>query len=85
MHVITLETSHPEMSPSKEVPKNVATMFATLETSHPERSPSKAATSKNMYRMLVTPERSGASVAAYSMPEAPRKAPSIVVHSMSPH
>ena len=42
--LVTAETSHPDMSPSKAAaPLNMPSMSVTAETSHPDRSPSKAA------------------------------------------
>ena len=84
--LVTLETSHPERSPLKSpAPWNMPDMSVTPETFHEERSPLKSSAKENMESMSVTLDRSGASVARYSMLEAPRNADSIVVHSMSPH
>ena len=76
----------PEMSPLKEVAlRNIPAMSATEETFHDERSPSKEVASPNMNLMLVTPDRSGESVARYAMLSAPSNAFSMVVHPAPPH
>ena len=63
----------------------MARMSVTAEVFQADMSPSKAAASANMSCMLVTPERSGTSVAVYTMLEAPRNALSMLDHFMSPH
>ena len=60
-------------------------MSVTEETSQLERLPLKAVAPANIRVMSVTPERSGASSALYSMLEAPRNAEFMVSHSMFPH
>ena len=57
---VTLETSHADMLPLKEAPKNMLCMSVTLETSHAVRSALKAETYTNMRLMLVTLETSHA-------------------------
>ena len=84
--LVTAETSQPEMSPLKEeAPLNVLSMLVTVETFQSERLPLKEEASRNMFCIEVTCDRSGASVALYSMPEAPQNAPLMEDHSMSPH
>ena len=84
--LVTDETSQPERLPLKAVaPKNMPFMSVTPETSQPERSPSNFSASRNMFCMEDTCERSGASVALYTMLDAPWNAPSIVVQVMFPH
>ena len=60
-------------------------MSVTFETSQEERSPLKEEALSNMLDMSVTPERSGASPALYTMLEAPLKAFSIEAHEAVPH
>ena len=60
-------------------------MSVTFETSHEERSPLKKAARKNMNDVSVTSERSGVSVALFTMFTAPSNADSIVDHFMVPH
>ena len=60
-------------------------MSVTCETFQFERLPSKVMAPENMLFMSVTPERSGASVAAYPIDEAPLKADSIKTHRLEPH
>ena len=50
-----------------------------------EMSPLKEEASRNMFCIEVTRDKSGASAALYSMPEAPLNAPLMEDHSMSPH
>ena len=72
---VTLETFHPEMSPLKLVAfRNIESMSVTVETSHPEMSPLKLVAFRNIESMSVTPDRSGVSVALYTMLDAPRNA-----------
>ena len=60
-------------------------MSVTPETSQEDRSPSKDDAVRNMPPMSRTPDRSGTSVALYTMLRAPEKAFSILVHCVSPH
>ena len=59
-------------------------MSVTCETFQPEMLPLKDEFS-NMPLISCTPDRSGASVALYTMLDAPRKAFSMLVHCVSPH
>ena len=52
-------------------PQNIPVIEVTCERSHAERSPSKEMAFRNMYDVLVTRKRSGASVACNTMFEAP--------------
>ena len=82
---VTDETVQEEMSPLKEVaPENMDPMSVTDETVQEEMSPLKEVAPENMPLMLATEDRSGLSVALYSMLEAPLNADSIVVHPMLP-
>ena len=60
-------------------------MSVTPETSHGEMSPLKESASANIWDMSVTPERSGTSVARYTMFVALPNAEFIDSHWMSPH
>ena len=64
---------------------NMWLMSVTEEVFHPERSPLKAVALWNMYLMSFTEDRSGVSVALYTMFVAPSKARSILVHDIYPH
>ena len=55
-------------------------MSVTVDTSQSERSPLNEEAPKNIKDVSVTPERSGASVAPYAIPDAPSNADSIVAH-----
>ena len=60
-------------------------MSVTDETFQDAMSPLKDDAFSNMLFVLFTPERSGASVALYTMLPAPWKAFSMPVHCVSPH
>ena len=60
-------------------------MSVTEETSHPERSPLKDWAEKNILDMSVTNDRSGASVARYTIFDAPLNACLMDSHCISPH
>ena len=83
--LVTSTVFHEDMSLlNVEVPSNMDSMSVTDEVSHLEMSPLKEEEA-NMYLVLVTPERSGESVALYTMLEAPLNAFSMLAHPMSPH
>ena len=83
---VTAETSQKFRCRLKEsAPENIRDMSVTEETFHDDMSPLKEAASRNIPDMSVTRERSGTSVASYTMLEAPLKADSMVVHGVSPH
>ena len=60
-------------------------MSVTEEVSHEDMSPLKAAVLLNMWLMSFTKDRSGTSVALYTMLVAPAKAPPILFQDMFPH
>ena len=60
-------------------------MSCTNETSQSDMSPLNEEARKNMKDMSVTPDRSGISVALYTMLDAPSNADFILVHWMAPH
>ena len=66
-------------------PWNICVMLVAWETFHPDMSPLKEAAPWNMNAMLATPDRSGASVAAYVTLVAPLNADSMDVHDVVPH
>ena len=83
---VTLDVSHPDMSPSKAAaPWNASAMSVTAEVFHADMSPSKAAAFLNMRVTSCTRDRSGASAALYSMAEAPLNESAIELHDVLPH
>ena len=56
--LVTLDTSHLERSPLKDVLENIPAMSVTLDTSHLERSPLNDVASMNIPAMLATFETS---------------------------
>ena len=60
-------------------------MSVTDDTFQEDMSPLKEVAPENMFSMLVTLDRSGASVALYTILYAPLNASSIVSHCMAPH
>ena len=60
-------------------------MSVTLEVSQAEMSPLKEEAPESMELMLVTLDRSGASVASYIMLVAPEKAPPMEAQDVVPH
>ena len=63
---------------------NMPVMLVTDETFQDDRSPLKERAMRNMSLMSVTLDRSGASVAWYTMRPAPSNASCMVVHSVPP-
>ena len=84
--LVTDETFQSLRGRSKaEAPWNMERMLVTDETFQVEMSPLKEEALSNIRSVRETPERSGVSVAAYTMLEASRNASCILIHSMSPH
>ena len=80
------ETFQDDMSPWKALAaSNIRFMSVTCETSQVERLPLKLVANLNISEMSVTADRSGASVARYTMFDAPLNAPLIDSQRMSPH
>ena len=65
--------------------QNIPAMLVTEETFQEEMSPLKEEAPANICFVEATLERSGTSVALYTMPDAPLNAYSMVVHLASPH
>ena len=83
---VTDEVFQEEMSPLKEeAPSNMNCILDTSETFQDEMLPLKEEAPRNIECMSETPDRSGTSVARYSMFDAPLNMPSMLDHSMSPH
>ena len=83
---VAAETFQPDMSPLKgRAMANIWDMSVTDETSQLERLPLNMKACMNISEVSVTADRSGASVARYTMFIAPLNAPLIDFQRMSPH
>ena len=80
------ETFQDDMSPLKaRAIANMLLMSVTEETFQLERLPLKRRANMNISEVSVTADRSGASVARYTIFDAPLNAPLIDSQRMSPH